>query len=61
MNQYHKISTKFYESIPMTWQAVPLEQPSAAVPEVPASQPTQTTQPQNDVSSADFNDDISKI
>ena len=42
-------------------QAVPLEQPSAAVPEVPASQPTQTTQPQNDVSSADFNDDISKI
>lgn len=46
---------------PNDLQAVPLEQPSAAVPEVPASQPTQTTQPQNDVSSADFNDDISKI
>ena len=46
---------------PNDLQAVPLEQPSAVVPEVPASQPTLTTQPQNDVSSADFNDDISKI
>ena len=46
---------------PNDLQAVPLEQPSAVVPEVPASQPTPTTQPQNDVSSADFNDDISKI
>lgn len=46
---------------PNDLQAVPLEQPSAVVPEVPTSQPTPTTQPQNDVSSADFNDDISKI
>ena len=46
---------------PNDLQAVPLEQPSAVVPEVPTSQPAPTTQPQNDVSSADFNDDISKI